>query len=133
MSQFFLELDIDLPDYYPTISNAMKIIEGILRRICIVKFGIASFNGKRSFVQFEETEGQIKLNDTYKPNITNPDALAIVENLYIFFRTKRHPLSHNDGISGNPAVITDKAEAVSLFDDIISLVNETNRLESDLF
>jgi len=138
MSQFFLDLKIDLPDHYPTISASMKIIEGILRRICFLKFGPDSFkdrNGKptRNFIQFDESKGNMQLRSEYKSKLATPDAVTCVENLYRFVRTKRHPYSHNDGLSGNPAILKDKAEAISLFDEIITLINEVNRLEKELF
>lgn len=138
MSQFFLDLQVELPDHYPTISASMKIIEGILRRICTVKFGMDSFKDKhgnyqRNFIQFEESNGNMQLRSEYKSKIVTPDAITCVENLYRFVRTKRHPYSHNDGLSGNPAVLQDKAKAISLFDEIIALINEVNRLEKELF
>ena len=138
MSQFFLELDIKLPDYYPTISASMKIIEGILRRICTLKFGRDSFRdsqGKyqRNFIQFEESNGNMLLRSEHKSKLKNHDAITCVENLYKFVRTKRHPYSHNDGLSGNPAILQDKSEAISLFDEIIELINDVNRQVKGLF
>ena len=81
MSQFLLDLQVDLPDYYPTISASMKIIEGILRRICTLKFGMASFkdrsgNYQRNFIQFEELNGNMRLRSEYKPKIATPDAIC---------------------------------------------------------
>lgn len=132
-SLYLLELKLDLPEYYPCISSAIKVIEGVLRRICINKFGVASFK-RRNFDQFEESPaggGLVSLKNVYKSKLKDPAAIGYVEDLYNFMRTKRHPYTHNPGIAA--AELPNKTSASAIFDEVISLINESHKFTRVLF
>lgn len=132
-SLFLLELNLDLPEYYPSISSAIKVIEGILRRICLTKLGKDSFKG-RNFDQFEESPtggGLVKLKEVYKSKIKDSASIGYVESLYNFMRNKRHPYTHNPGVA--PAELTNKDAALKIFDEVIDLINESSKFTKVLF
>ncbi|MEW6419794.1 MAG: hypothetical protein AB1480_17045 [Nitrospirota bacterium] len=132
-SIFLLGLNLDLPEYYPCISSAIKVVEGMLRRICISKFGPSSFD-KGRFAQFEESPtggGLVNLKGGYKSILKNPDAINYVERLYNFMRSKRHPYTHNLGIA--PAELTNKKAATEIFEELVSLIKESSKFTRVLF
>lgn len=134
-SLFLLELNLDLPEYYPCISSAIKVVEGMLRRICIPKFGPYSFD-KGRFAQFEESPtggGLVNLKRVYKSILNNNvDAINYVERLYSFMKSKRHPYAHNPGLA-TPAELTSKKAAMEIFEELISLINESTKFTKVLF
>ncbi|MBF0563619.1 MAG: hypothetical protein HQK89_00095 [Nitrospirae bacterium] len=95
-------------------------------------YRLVSNNRGRNFVQFEKIGRTGKLRNEFKAYLTTPDALICVENLYNFLLAKRHPLSPNFRLV-KPAILSDKAEAVDLFDEIIALIIEVHRFEKELF
>ncbi len=131
-SLFLIEMNLELPEYYPAISSAIKVIEGLLRRICMNKFGPTSFNG-RNFDQFQEsaTPRTMQLKPVYKSMIRNSDAIDYIEGLYGFIKTKRHPYMHNYGAA--PAELTSKPVACGVFDEVITLVKKSMDFERELF
>lgn len=132
-SLFLIETNIDLPEYYPSICSAIKVIEGILRRVCMNKFGPTSFNG-RNFHQFEESPaegGIIKLKDVYKSILTDNAPINYVEKLYIFMKTKRNRYTHNPGAAA--AEVASKESARDIFDEVIELIRESNSFKKELF
>lgn len=132
-SLFLLELNLELPEYYPAISSAIKVIEGILKRICIMKFGYSSFN-RGNFDQFEENpavSGTMKLKQCYASQLKNNDITKYIEDLYQFIRSKRHPYTHNPGLV--PAELNKKESAEQIFEEVISLINKSENFERELF
>lgn len=131
-SLFLIEMNLDLPEYYPAISSAIKVIEGILRRICLIKFGVESFNGS-NFYQFQErpTTGTMELKGVFRSKLRTADAITYIEELYGFMRTKRNAYTHNNGII--PAELTTKGAACGVFDDVIALINKSIGFEKELF
>jgi len=131
-SLFLIEMNLELPEYYPAISSAIKVTEGMLRRICRLKFGHTSFKGS-NFYQFQEspTTGTMELKSAYRSKLRSDDAKAYIEELYGFMRTRRNPYTHNNGII--PAELTTKSAACGIFDDVIALINKSVGFEKELF
>jgi hypothetical protein len=132
-SLFLLETDISLPEYYPCISSAIKVVEGMLRRVCMTKLGHSSFD-RGNFAQFEESPsggGLRQLKATYKSMLKDPASIDYLERLYNFMRSKRHPYSHNNGVVA--AEITSRKAALNIFEELIVLINESGRFTKVLF
>lgn len=119
-SLFLCNLDIQLPEYYPAISSSIKVVEGLLRRLCIFKFGVSSFTDGSKFTQFCGTGEAYNLRPEFRMAIREPSELLCLESIYTFIATKRHCYQHNNGI--NPALVTTKEIANSIFDEVITLI-----------
>lgn len=132
-SLFLIELHIDLPEYYPCISSAIKVVEGMLMRICTNKLGWGSFD-KGRFAQFEPSPaggGLMKLKEEHKPRLKDTSAIDYLERLYSFMNSKRHPYSHNRGATA--ALITTKQAARAIFEELTSLLKESPKFTKVLF
>lgn len=119
-SYFLCNLAIELPEYYATVSSSIKVIEGILKRICIQKFGHASFGANGGFNQFDGTTH--KLKPTYESQISDVAARTCIENLYNFYGTRRNSYQHNNGIA--PSLVPDKIVANEILEEIVDLIKE---------
>lgn len=132
-SLLLVTLDIKLPEYYPCISSAIKVVEGMLRRICMNKFGFNSFD-KGRFAQFEESStggGLVELKGAYKSILKDKGSIDYVEKLYNFMRTKRHPYSHNSGVAA--AELAKKEDAIAIFGELIDLIKDSSNFIKVLF
>lgn len=129
------EMDIELPEYYPVISSSLKVVEGILRRICINKFGLTSFNPTTGgFQHFEESPrngGEMILKNGYKQIIRDPDGIVYIEELYKYIRTRRNIYQHNPGAGA--AIIEKKDKAKELFAEVIIIIKKSGKFEKVLF
>jgi len=124
VSYYLLKFERNLPDYYPSISASLKVIEGVLRRILINRFGWQGpFNPKSKAIlafDFNEQQQKWELKSEYK-NKFNPQQITLMEDLYYFFKHTRNLFSHNEGIPDISALSTIK-QAQEIFDEIIGLL-----------
>lgn len=126
-SCYLCTLKIELPEYYAAVSSSIKVVEGLLRRLCHHKFGAGSFEGK-NFAQF--VGGSNTLRPEFRTRINDNDAIQCLENLYSFIATKRHAYQHTDGI--NPALVATREIALDIFDEVINLLVQMNRNSTKL-
>lgn len=122
-SAFLIFTEIQLPEYFASIASAIKIIEGVLNRICI-EYNLPQ---NATFDYFEPNQQNTVwcLKNEYKPNFkNNQKIIQTVNDLYNFIHNNRHKLFHNDGI--NPAQITEKNKAVAIFQQIITLLKQVH-------
>lgn len=127
------KIDIKMPEYYPVVSSSLKVIEGLLKRICLNKFGSSSFGDGNSFYQFDERPqngGVYELKEEYKNSINNSSVVKLIENLYKFVKEVRHTYSHSNGI--NPILLEDKSKATDILKTVISLIKEAGRFHSKI-
>lgn len=117
-SCYLCNLEIELPEYYAAVSSALKVIEGLLKRICTSKLGIASFGKYGGFDQFEGKTYCLK--PTFKSILKDSNAIKCLEELYEFIATKRNSYQHNNGIA--PALVTTRDIAKDVFDEIVKLI-----------
>ena len=117
-SCYLCNLEIELPEYYAAVSSALKVIEGLLKRICTTKFGFASFGKTGGFDQFEGKTHCLK--PTFQSTIKDGNAIKCLEDLYGFIATKRNAYQHNNGIAA--ALVTTREIAKDVFDDIVKLI-----------
>jgi len=116
---FLTKSDITLDDYLCTVFGAINTIEGILRRLLLHHFSRNAFNTTNNSFYCFERDG--KLQERFS-NQMNTNAVNIVEELYDFYKQTRNNYFHNPGLSQH--MLTDKQEAVELFDKIINLINK---------
>ncbi len=122
-SAFLVFTEIQLPEYFASIASAIKIIEGVLNRICI-EYNLPQ---NTSFDYFEPNEQNTvwNLKSEYKVNFkNNQKIIQTVNALYNFIHNNRHKLFHNDGI--NPEQIIKKDTAVTIFQQIITLLKQVH-------
>ena len=122
-SAFLVFTEIRLPEYYASVAPAIKIIEGILNRICI-EYDLPQY---ANFDYFEPNLQNTawNLREEYKSKFDNNKVIIqIVNDLYNFIRNNRHKLFHNDGIS--PEQITEKSKAIAIFQQIITLLKQVH-------
>jgi hypothetical protein len=132
-SLFLLMLKVDLPEYYPCIGSAIKVVEGMLVRMCTNAFTFRSFD-KGKFAQFEEIPqggGEMRLKQIYRSMLKDSASIDYLERLYNFMRTKRHPHAHNRGAGA--AELTRKEAAQDIFNELIGLINESPKFAKVLF
>ena len=122
-SAFLIFTEIQLPEYFASIASAIKIIEGVLGRICI------EYNLPQStnFDYFEPNDNNTawNLKTEYRKNFNNNQKIIqTVNDIYNFIHNNRHKLFHNDGI--NPEQITKKDKAIATFQKIITLLKQVH-------
>ncbi len=123
-SAFLVFTEIQLPEYFASIASAIKIIEGVLNRICI------EYNLSQS-TNFDYFEPNVQntvwnLKSEYRKNFKdNQKIIQTVNDLYNFIHNNRHKLFHNDGI--NPEQISEKSKAVAIFQNIITLLIQVHK------
>lgn len=118
-SAFLVFTEIQLPEYFASIASAIKIIEGVLNRICI-KYSMPDSN---SFDYFEANAQSTawSLKNEFKSNFkNNQKIIQTVNDLYNFIHNNRHKLFHNDGIM--PEQVSEKNNAIAFFQQIITLL-----------
>lgn len=131
-SFILVNLNIDLPEYYPAIAGSLKVIEGLLRRILLQKCGLASFHRKTGgFEQFNYNESQKiwELKPCYKKSFSSEFA-SYTEKLFNFYKLERNKLQHNPGVS--PREVESKDEARRIFEEILNLLRKVNTLKKEL-
>ncbi len=127
VSYYLLKFEKDLPDYYPSISASLKVIEGILRRIIINHCGLSSsiFNPKSKSIlifDFNQSEQKWELKRSFYSSFNNDNQkIAFIENLYNFLKVVRNRLFHNFGIPEHSALPFFQ-EAEEIFKEIIELL-----------
>jgi len=132
-SYFLLHLKVNLPEYYPVVAGSIKIVEGILRRILLKKYGINAFKPRtKAFQHFErdESNNRYKLIDSYKSDFPNQNHILFTEELYNFINTVRNRYSHIMRIS--PYIIGNKEEAEKIFKQVLDLIREAGLYKKDL-
>ncbi len=118
-SAFLIFTEIQLPEYFACVASAIKIIEGILNRICI-NYSMPISNN------FDYFEANIQnsvwsLKGQYKSKFNNNQKIIqTVNDLYNFIHNNRHKLFHNDGMM--PEQIIQKNKAIAIFQQIIVLL-----------
>ena len=123
-SAFLVFTEIQLPEYFASIASAMKIIEGVLNRICI-EYDLPK---NKDFDYFEPNEYHTiwSLKPEYKIKFNNDNKIIqIVNDLYNFIHNNRHKLFHNDGIM--PEQVSDKNKAIAIFQQIITLLIQVHK------
>lgn len=123
-SAFLVFTEIQLPEYFASIASAIKIIEGVLNRICIEYHLPQNTN----FDYFEPNEQGTawNLKTEYKSNFKNKQKIIqTVNDLYNFIHNNRHKLFHNDGM--NPEQVSEKSKAVAIFQYIITLLIQVHK------
>jgi len=132
-SLFLLHLTKDLPEYYPVVAGSIKIIEGLLRRILIKRYGFqGAFKEKsKAFKHFHynKTEGKYVLKDEYM-NDFDPHYKAYIEDLYNFIMGCRHKYMHDQGYY--PYVIETREEAENIFNEVVRLIKEVEPFKEKL-
>ena len=132
-SYFLLHLKIDLPEYYPVVAGSIKVVEGMLRRILLTKYGIHAFKRKtKAFQHFEydEDENRYKLIDKYRSDFKDINHIHLIEDLYNFIDRIRNKYSHNMG--SFPYVIETKEKAEEIFYEVIDLIKRTGVYKKSL-
>lgn len=123
-SAFLVFTEIQLPEYFASIASAIKIIEGVLNRICI-EYNLPQ---NTNFDYFEPNVQNTvwNLKSEYRVNFQdNPKIIQTINDLYNFIHNNRHKLFHNDGI--NPEQISEKSKAVAIFQNIITLLIQVHK------
>lgn len=130
-SAFLLYTEIQLPEYYPAIASAIKVIEGVLNRICFEKISTHEAGNFDYFAPNQkQTVWALKLD--YKRNFSNnSNIIHLVNDLYNFIRNNRHTLFHNDGV--NPRSIVDKNIVIAIFQEIFTLLIQANKYADIIF
>lgn len=122
-SAFLVFTEIQLPEYFASVASAIKIIEGVLNRICMEYSMPASNNFDYFEANAQSTAWNLK--DEFKSNFkNNQKIIQTVNELYNFIHNNRHKLFHNDGI--NPEQIIKKDTAVTIFQKIITLLKQVH-------
>lgn len=120
-SAFLIFTEIHLPEYFASIASAIKIIEGVLNRICM-QYSLPTSN---NFDYFEANAQSTtwNLKDEFKINFkNNQKIIQTVNDLYNFIHNNRHKLFHNDGMM--PEQISEKSKAIAIFQQIITLLKQ---------
>ncbi len=133
-TSFYLYLFIkEMPEYYPVIAGSLKIIEGILRRILIKKYGLknAFKEGTKSFKHFRKIdENTYVMKEEYKRDFTNPHHIFYIESLYNFIKRRRDKLMHNLGHF--PFVVEKREDAKNILDEVIDLIKKIEPFRREL-
>ncbi len=125
-SAFLVFTEIQLPEYFASIASAIKIVEGVLNRICM-QYSLPVSN---NFDYFEANAQSTawNLKDEFKINFdNNQKIIQTVNDLYNFIHNNRHKLFHNDGIM--PEQVSEKNKAVAIFQQIITLLIQVHENE----
>ncbi len=120
-SAFLVFTEIQLPEYFASVASAIKIIEGVLNRICM-EYSMPTSN---NFDYFEANAQSTtwNLKDEFKINFkNNQKIIQTVNDLYNFIHNNRHKLFHNDGMM--PEQISEKSKAIAIFQQIITLLKQ---------
>lgn len=123
-SAFLLFTEIQLPEYFASVASTIKIVEGVLNRICMEYSMPASNN-----FDYFEANAQCtawNLKDEFKNNFkNNQKIIQTVNDLYNFIHNNRHKLFHNDGMM--PEQISEKSKAIAIFQQIITLLIQVHK------
>lgn len=123
-TMFLLFTEIQLPEYFATIASAIKVIEGVLNKIIILK-GIPK---SKDFQYFDSTPDKKHwyLKSTYASTYfsNNTCHINLINEIYTFIQTVRHKYFHNDGV--DPAEIKNKQIAETIFQTILELLKKTD-------
>lgn len=123
-SAFLVFTEIQLPEYFASVASAIKIIEGVLNRICMEYSMPASNNFDYFEANVQSTAWNLK--DEFKSNFkNNQKIIQTVNDLYNFIHNNRHKLFHNDGIM--PEQVSDKNKAIAIFQQIITLLIQVHK------
>ncbi len=132
-SLFLLNLTKNLPEYYPVIAGSIKIIEGLLRRILIKRYGLqGAFKAKsKAFKHFcyNKTENKYTFKDEYADDFDLPHK-EYIEELYNFIIGCRNKYMHDQGYS--PYVIETREEAENIFNEVVRLIKEVEPFKEKL-
>ncbi len=112
----------DLPEYYAVVSGSLKVVEGILRRILINKYGLRG--------AFQEKTKAFKPLREYLPDYPEEKHKKVIEQLYNFIKDKRHKYAHSTGIKSN--LIENRSEAEQILEDVIRLMKEVKMCKKGL-
>jgi len=124
---FLTKSKIILDDYLCTVFGAINTIEGILRRLLIHHFNFEAFDSNsKNFICFNN--GSFK--NEFANNLSN-ECVNIMEELYDFYRKTRNNYFHNSGL--NQYIISDKQNAVELFEKVINLINKVADNKNEVF
>ncbi len=130
-SAFLIFTEIQLPEYFACIASAIKIIEGLLNRIC---FKYLPKHSASEFDYFGPNQIKTKwcLENKYKSNFNNnSEIIHIVNDLYNFIHNNRHMLFHNDGLM--PQQVDTKQKAVAIFQEIVTLLKKVQEKSDIIF
>lgn len=123
-SAFLVFTEIQLPEYFASVASAIKIIEGVLNRICMEYSMPASNNFDYFEANAQSTAWNLK--DEFKSNFkNNQKIIQTVNELYNFIHNNRHKLFHNDGIM--PEQVSEKNKAIAIFQQIITLLIQVHK------
>lgn len=123
-SAFLVFTEIQLPEYFASIASSIKIVEGVLNRICM-KYSMPASN---NFDYFEANAQSTvwNLKNEFKINFkNNQKIIQTVNDLYNFIHNNRHKLFHNDGMM--PEQISEKNKAIAIFQQIITLLIQVHK------
>ena len=87
---YLLVLHKDLPDFYPTISSSLKVIEESLK-ICLLKYGIFVNNREGGFRAIFDKDGKLRRNHRTNMDSRHIDAFELG---YHFMTDERNRLQH---------------------------------------
>lgn len=132
-SFYLLYFEKDLPEYYPVVAGSIKVIEGILRRLLLKKYGNKAFKQHTKAFQhfeFDKHENKFKLKNRYIPDFKDKNHIVLIENLYNFIYNTRNKYAHNMGIF--PYTIESRGDAEMILNDVVELIRQTGKNKEGL-
>ena len=114
--EYLVALHKDLPDFYPTISSSLKVVEGILK-IYLLNYRIIVNSRKDGFKAVFDKDG--KLRENYRKSMNNKQIDAF-ERGYNFMIDKRNFLQHAEIKS---AMIT-KKDAENILAEVYNVIEK---------
>ncbi len=124
VSYYLLKFERDMPDYYPSISASLKVIEGILNRIILTHCGWTAFHRRSKAIlifEFDDNSDEWRLKKAYQSNFRNRTQIALIEDFYKFYKKVRNKYSHNFILPEHSA-LSDLEEAEQIFLEVQKLL-----------
>jgi len=119
MSVYLLGLHKDLPDFYPTISSSLKLVEGCLKRVLFSKFQIYVPRGRKGFGVAFDSDGNFRTEKTRRQPTSRQK--IILERCYKFIADKRNEFQHADIVNSS---IVDRSKAEAIIVEVYDIVTE---------
>jgi len=112
----FLKLDIKLPDYSSFTHAALRGLECGAKHL-LSQNGIVAAQAEGLGTWFDKNT--FTLRAQFLPNIACKQTIGALQEFFKLYATQRHSLFHADGSPVLTRIVEDRAEAISIIDDVL--------------
>ncbi|CZF86749.1 type II toxin-antitoxin system RnlA family toxin [Grimontia marina] len=120
-----VKLDIELTDYTVFAFPALRGLEGYVKGLFASK-GIVI--GKQGFAPHLHEVYHATLSEEAREKIDCEKTCTAINQCYGYYKDQRHGLFHANGILANTRVLTDRAEAVNVVNDVLLRIEQSHTL-----